>query len=162
MVIQNHQRIAVVIVCHPELTLEIRLPHYIALRFLKAGEGLPFHGFFRADTTVSVQNVVDRLDAGKIGMPCVGQYCVDRLGTPAGVVGSERKDQLFHSFRCPGRCCMRTPATVCKGLLRFVPLYPLATGTARDAELTAQSAEISAAHGSFCKFFSTDFAQTNV
>ena len=117
MIVQNCQRIALVIVCHPELSFEIRLPHSVALRFFKASEGLPFQGFFRTDAAVSVQNVVDCLNTGKISISCVGQYSVDRPGSPAWIVGSERQNQLFHSLRCSGRRCVRPPAAVCEGLL---------------------------------------------
>ena len=71
MVIQDCQRIAVVIICHSKLTLEIRLPHHVTLRFFKTGERLPLQGFFLADTAVSVQNVIDRLNTGKLVCPAL-------------------------------------------------------------------------------------------
>ena len=99
MVVQNGERIAVISILHPELALEIRLPHVVARILLEPRERLTLPGLLNADAAVPMQDVVDGLHTGQSVHAIVFQLLAERLRAPARIIRAERYDLLLDIFR---------------------------------------------------------------
>ena len=157
MVIYDIQRITVPTIFHSELAFEICLPHLVAALFFKANKRLPFLGLLRTDTVVTMKNVIDRFGARDILVTFLYKNISNCSGTPTGIVRSNRQDKLLYFLRCFGWTGMRSPASVCEGLLRCVAFPPFIPCMPGYAELTAQGAKVVATFSSLRKFSSLVF-----